>query len=507
MYIRSKTCAITIALLFMPTTNAGTINMGTPESGVELGLGWDSQRAEIIPNRCIRFAPVKEEGQTIRMQLKEVSDTSELMEQLSVSAGMSIKSAVGSASAQGKFASNTKVTSSSNTLLIHATVDNGVLFVGPSQPLDPVRSAFPLHGNSSTKAPWWVNSSEVSPVIHLTEEARDILGDGSARNIREFERLCGDSFVSAIYSGAELIAVMTVKSKSRSKAQSAQGCVKAKLSAWGAKGETSACATAATDQKNGSTEVAVDFTQIGGAGGKIPMNQEGFLNKLNELPSEAQAGPQFHSMNLTAYSDLPHWPHAIAMNTADDPEDALLVNFYYTLTSVQHTLQDALDNPDQYVGEDEEQLKTLQDQVIQYRRDIFGTLQDIQRLAGIPTEVPVFFGLISRTDPDAVHQKEQLEAMVQEQKKRLISFNSGSENPNLIKLKLPFPCVAVENCTQVNCDITGKDIVEYYVGRQSRRTCQTDSASMECLNNMQLDSLAESLDSISAKQDECNSET
>ena len=41
--------------------------MVTPESGVELGLGWDPQRAEIIFNRCIRFAPVKEEGQTIRM--------------------------------------------------------------------------------------------------------------------------------------------------------------------------------------------------------------------------------------------------------------------------------------------------------------------------------------------------------------------------------------------------------------------------------------------------------
>lgn len=91
------------------------------------------------------------------------------------------------------------------------------------------------------------------------------------------------------------------------------------------------------------------------------MNQEGFPSKLNELPSETQTGPQFHSMDLTAHSDLPYWPHAVAMNTADDPEDALLVNFYYTLISVQHTLQFALDNPDQYVGEDEAQPKTLQD--------------------------------------------------------------------------------------------------------------------------------------------------
>jgi hypothetical protein len=237
------------------------------------------------------------------------------------------------------------------------------------------------------------------------------------------------------------------------------------------------------------------------------MDQEGFLGKLNELPSEAQTGPQFHSMDLTAYSDLPHWPHAIALNTEDDPEDALLVNFYYTLTSVQHSLQDALDHPDQYVGEDKAQLKTLQDEVIQYRRDIFTTLQDIQHLAGIPTEVPLFFGLFSRTDPEAVRRKEQLEARVQEQKTRLIKFNGGSENPNLIKLKLPLPCVAVDNCTQDNCHIPGEDIVDYYVGRQSRRTCQTDPVSKECLNNQQLDRLAEEVDAISAKKDECKIET
>lgn len=498
---------ITVTLVLLQTAHAGSVNMGTPESGVELGLGWDSQRAEVIPNRCIRFAPVREEGQTIRMRLKEVSDASELMEQLSVSAGMSIKSAVGSASAQGKFASKTRVSSSSNSLLIQATVDNGVLFVGPSQPLDPVRSAYPVKEKSGSKPPWWVNAGGVSSVVGLTEEALDILGDGSAKNLREFERHCGDSFVSAIYSGAELIAVMSVKTKSRAKAKTAQSCVKAKLSAWGAKGEASTCTDSASDQKDGSTEVTVDFTQIGGAGGKIPMNQEGFLAKLNDLPSEAQAGPQFHSMDVTAYSDLPDWPHAMAMDTADDPEDALLVNFYYTLTSVQHTLQDALDNPDQYLGEESTRLETLQDKVIEYRRSILYTLQEIHRLAGIPTEVPVFFGLFTRTDAEAVRRKEQLEALVATQKARLVEFNGGSENPNLIKLKLPLPCVAVDNCTQSRCEISGQDIVTYYVGRQSRRICQTDPVSPECLDNQQLTALAEGVEARFAKMDECKGET
>lgn len=501
------TPAALLVLTFTPAGYAGTVNMGTPESGVELGLGWDSQRAEIIPNRCIRFAPVREEGQTIRMQLKEVSDSSELMEQLSGSAAMSIKSALGSASAQGRFASRTRVSSSSNSLLIRATVDNGVLFVGPSQPLDPVRSAYPLSEKGSSKPPWWVNSRGVSPLIHLTEEARDILGDGSAGNLREFERLCGDSFVSAIYSGAEVIAVMSVKTNSRNKANSAQGCVKAKLSAWGVKGKASACTSSESDQKDGSTEITVDFTQIGGAGGRIPMDQEGFLAKLNELPSEARAGPQFHSMDLVAYSDLPDWPHAIALNTGDDPEDALLANFYYTLGSVERTLQDALDNPDDYAGEEPDALRTLQDQVIQHRREILHTLRAMQRVAGLPTEVPFLFGLFTRTDAEAVRLKAEVEKLVRVEKKRLLDFNGGSENPNLIKLKLPVPCVALADCAKPPCTITGEEIVDYFVARQSRRTCHSDPTSMECLDNGQLKSLAERVDAITAEKKECISDT
>ncbi|MCW8906859.1 MAG: hypothetical protein OQL28_06395 [Sedimenticola sp.] len=504
---RRITPALALALSFTPAGYAGTVNMGTPESGVELGLGWDSQRAEIIPNRCIRFAPVKEEGQTIRMQLKEVSDSSELMEQLSGSAAMSIKSAVGSASAQGRFASRTRVSSSSNSMLIRATVDNGVLFVGPSQPLDPVRSAYPLTEKVSAKAPWWVNGGGVSPLVHLTEEARDILGDGSAGNLREFERFCGDSFVSAIYSGAEVIAVMSVKTQSRTKAESAQGCVKAKLSAWGVKGKASACSSSESDQQDGSTEITVDFTQIGGAGGKIPMDQEGFLAKLNELPSEAQVGPQFHSMDLVAYSDLPDWPHAIVMNTGDDPEDALLANFYYTLTSVENTLQDALDNPDDYVGENPAAVQALQDEVIRYRREILTTLQTMQRVAGLQTEVPFLFGLFTRVDPEAVRLKAGVEKRVQMQTKRLLEFNDGSENPNLIKLKLPVPCVAIADCATDACSISGKDIVDYFVARQARRTCRSDPTSIECLDNGQLDALAKRVDAVTAGNTECKQDT
>lgn len=237
------------------------------------------------------------------------------------------------------------------------------------------------------------------------------------------------------------------------------------------------------------------------------MDQEGFLTKLNELPSEARLGPQFHSMDLVGYSDLPDWPHAIVMNTGDDPEDALLANFYYTLTSVENTLQDALDNPDDYVGEDPAAVRTLQDEVTRYRREILTTLQAMQRAGGLQTEVPFLFGLFTRTDPEAVRLKAEVEKRVQMQTKRLLNFNSGSENPNLIKLKLPVPCVAIADCATDACSISGKEIVDYFVARQSRRTCQSDPTSIECLDNGQLEALAERVDAVSASKNECKKDT
>ena len=167
--------------------------------------------------------------------------------------------------------------------------------------------------------------------IHLTEDALDLLGDGSAKNIREFERYCGDSFVSAIYSGAELLAVMSIHSDSKSSAKSSMQEVKAHFSAWGAQTDAKLKKEVSDESLNESENISVEFTQIGGSGGIIPTNREDFMTKLHNLPQEAEFGPQFHNMDLVAYSDLPNWPRAILMNTEDDPEEAFLVNYYYTL--------------------------------------------------------------------------------------------------------------------------------------------------------------------------------
>ncbi len=98
-----------------------TRDEGIPEGGVELGYGWDSRRGEVVPSRCIAFAPVRATGQVATLSMREVSDQSEVMESLGVSASVSVKTIFASGSAQASFARDTKVSATTTNLLLQAT--------------------------------------------------------------------------------------------------------------------------------------------------------------------------------------------------------------------------------------------------------------------------------------------------------------------------------------------------------------------------------------------------
>ncbi len=460
---------------------ADSDNVGVPDSGVELGLGWDSQLARVVPNRCIEFAPVREQGQTLNMTLSEVSDTSDVMDKLNVSAGMSIRTMFGSGSAQAEFATTSKVNSSSNSLLIRATVANGVLFVGPSRPLVPARTAYPpvdAQPPVERESLWFLDEDGLHDQIVLTGEAVDILGDGSAREIREFERHCGDSFVSAIYSGAELIAISSFQSTKSSVAKAVKSKLEGEFSAFGVQGDVTAEMSAEEKREVANTQLEVSYTQIGGAGGIIPTEKAAFINKLETLPLEALKGPQFHTMDITPYTDLADWPQRISLEVGDDPIEAGLTNYYWTFTSIDGLLEEIKKNQTAYGIEADrlETLEILQDTIGQYRQDIYRILQRTYALAGKQSEYSVFFGLFQRRDKDLEARLEALEADKRTLHQRLVDFSFGVENPNLVKLLLPVPGSAA-------------DAVSHYIAPQSRRVCRTSPVSGECMTNSMLTAL------------------
>ena len=121
----------------------------------------------------------------------------------------------------------------------------------------------------------------------------------------EFRRQCGDTFVSARYSGAELngmIAFSHVQSE-----QSEQLKVSVEGSGWNV---FSASSSLNTEMKRASehSDLAIHYMESGGAGDPIPTDQPGLIVAVQALPAKAQSAPSFSQAEVLRYEALNDWP-------------------------------------------------------------------------------------------------------------------------------------------------------------------------------------------------------
>ncbi|MEO9643848.1 MAG: hypothetical protein ABJN38_17420 [Lentilitoribacter sp.] len=503
--------------------------IGVPETGVELGIGWDSQTASVVRNRCIRFAPIEETGQSIEMEVTEVSDSSDVADTLNVSASMAINSKFGSASAQANFSKKSKVTSTSNSLLIRASVNNGVMFVGPPRPPELTRNAFSRTGTVERDyiSSWnyWVGE-DLPRQVTLTDEAKNILGGGDIQERKEFEHYCGDSFIGSIFSGAEILAIMSFTSKTRSSAKTSKKSAQAAVSAWGTSVDVAGSKTASSQVSGTDEEIQMEFTQIGGTGGIIPTDKDQFFQKLNNLPKEALEGPKFHTMSVVAYNTLPDWPQNIPLETEDETIDVVLTNYYSTLTSIDYLLEDlrtqnnlsdrqildafldqiakkkgkpaptiaqlrkfAKDKQAETQDVQIERINDVQDKVNEFRQDIYDLLSQSYQLDQIKKPLIPDWKIWRKAEKEA-NEKERtdLEKLMKQQAKKLQKFSFGVNNPNLIKLYLPAPREAVLDGND-DYELRAHIAVERYLAAQSKRICRQNPLSAECLSNDDMDAL------------------
>ncbi len=141
---------------------------GAPESGVELGYGWDNIREKPINVRCVEFAPVLATGQHATVHLNEVSDQSEIMDRLGVSASAAVNSTFGSVSGQASFAKSSNVSSKNTTLLLRAVVKNSALFAGP-------KSGGLRRQEGASRCEWGCDATR-RPGLHSNRNSRDRRG-------------------------------------------------------------------------------------------------------------------------------------------------------------------------------------------------------------------------------------------------------------------------------------------------------------------------------------------
>ncbi|MEM8811474.1 MAG: hypothetical protein AAGF59_02570 [Pseudomonadota bacterium] len=472
-----------------------------PEQGVELGYGWDSRYGTAISNQCIDFAPVSQTGQTTNVRLTEVSDKSEIMESLGVSASVSVKTMFGNGGgAKASFARRSKVSTSNETLLLNATVLNGSVFTGPPRPVEPARSAYPVVD---------AGSMGHSPVRGDEPDATGsgvLLKPWAARMAAEdhghFRKTCGDSYLASIDTGASLVATFTITSSNSKQASEAKAAIKAnygpvKASAEASKTNSSAISTAKTE---------IEVIQIGGSGGTLPTTMESLQLKLEQLASEAASAPIFQTMEVRTYDGLANWPAGVTLTTGEDDAETV-ADYYWFLASFYDAIEDVLQNPNDYsfqTGLIPEDLAELQDEVVQFRSAIRSTIGSITGLGktepeaetsltldlsgATKLELPSTLFARPTDEEEADRDPDQAYESFAEALREAAQFGS----PSTLRLKLPLPATVAKSAADSGID-PRRAAVDHYVARQAKRMCRLEPTDNECLTNTELRALEDAV--------------
>ncbi|MEO0345895.1 MAG: hypothetical protein AAF229_06515 [Pseudomonadota bacterium] len=297
-----------------------TVILDVPETGVELGWGYNAFDDRPLPNQCIQFTASEEPAQTRTMSMKEVSDTYELMKRMNVSAEASVKTMGFEGSGKASFAKSVNMSGSSITFVLDAAVDNGVRFV----------------------APYTENAGAygAGAAVRLTPAAERL-----ARDPEDFLRQCGSGYVSAVYSGARLTAVITMKTTSQSNKETIRTEVRAK--GWGASGKV----TGGNDKQSATrnAEKTMSVFLVGGRGDAIPRDQDGVEAKLDTLSYSAYEAPKDFRMAVTPYETLPNWPQTKPVS-AEPTEFEQLAGLWGDYSTLYDELELILEQPAQYAA-------------------------------------------------------------------------------------------------------------------------------------------------------------
>jgi hypothetical protein len=312
-------------------------------TGVHLGRGWSNIFGGVAPSTCIEFSENKEIGRELQMTFGEVVDHES--QQMSLSANIAGQTNLGIATLRGGVDTRNErhITSDTVSLFFSATVRERIESVRPT---DRSRSnaGVPNFGRAQTHL---VDS------VKLTAPAVQLLQNDPA----SFFRHCGEYFVSSIYYGTTIRAMLRFQWLSVADRSS----LRASLSAAPSAGEllggvaatshfSSIISTLKTQKK-----LSIDFHQIGDQISVVPVSLEALRTAVTCLRDSVPPGapvqgtqtlpnascPQTNSADqrgrimaaaFTSYRTLPNFMHV--------PQETTLltraVRYYARLQSILH---------------------------------------------------------------------------------------------------------------------------------------------------------------------------
>ncbi|WP_316366867.1 hypothetical protein [Candidatus Thiodiazotropha sp. CDECU1] len=436
--------------------HAQPVSVNYPETGVDVGWGWDSDEGIPQPNVCIEYSIEEDQGQTKYMTMSEISDSRELMQSMNVSAAASVKTIAYSASGSAKFAKNTKINSFSSNFVLNVSVDNGVRYATPLMP----------GSRGEIKDPETRKTLPDAGSIRLTSEALRL---AKKRDLTSFLNYCGDSYVAALYGGARLTALITVKTNSKKERQDASASFSG--SGWGVNVKASASGT-----KVGSIEsknVSMRFYQSGGRKDEIPATKGDLLGKLKTITTEASDYPAYYRVTLMPYTALANWPEkSIPLDLSELDQ---LADYWAGYVKLYEDLEHIFAQPEKF------QVLNAQSQFI----PLGGNGDSIKKLQQLQDQVQTELGRL---------QEDALQCSMPEQD---CSFSEELyQSPYAYRIQMPLPMditAANKQCPCADTEPKGElaknaaILVDYYIRNPVKRRCLNNPVDPGCLSNGEMD--------------------
>jgi hypothetical protein len=413
-----------------------------PVDGVDLGQGWHREAVSKAVATCIEFAVVEDTGQEQSMQLSVVHDNSALMDALDVSAEAEFKSIGYSVSGKARYANETEVRSTSVNVVAHAKVINGVEYVAPAEAARPRR-------------------------VDLTQYYRDL----ARRSRIAFEQECGDGFVAAVYSGAELAGVLSVDEVNSKTRAILEASVSGSVGGFSAAGKFKS----STDKEAGTRRVRVTFYQTGGSGSPMPTTEEGLVDAVGRLPALAAKDPHNHRIQVQSYRTLPSYP--VEPEEGRDQFREMLATSYGRLLTLRHTVVEALEleaGADYADVDKDQQASAIRVRMQALHDELMKKMERIRTFSRLCT----FYDEDMRgprTDPDPCPVETDLNV----------------RDDYAYRLRLPVLKSAADNIKDPSQ--VAAAVIEQHVREVSRRRCERDLEDPGCLPESKIDELSKEL--------------
>lgn len=283
-----------------------------PEQGVVLGQGYNLVTDEPTQGVCVDFVPVQDPSQEVSYRFEEVTSHSTINSSSRIHASGSLKMALVKASAKLDFYSKENFSIDTTKFLLTADITNSALFAGASFGY---KQGAGLANVASI--PEALRKGATDSILRAAAPANAAENVGvKFKNaaLRNNIKHCGQGYVAAVVSGAEVDAFLTFSKSDAEAVAEIKAGIKATIG-----GIFSVSGSFAQNQqaieRNERTEVNV--YRSGGRATAFAYTVDALRTSLQQLPVDAAAHPKPIRIAILPYSKLDDSPLSGGLVAAD----------------------------------------------------------------------------------------------------------------------------------------------------------------------------------------------